>query len=123
MKAFISLLFLVLPILGIFSFGKGPFPGPDMFLAHIDIMKKDLGLSEDQVKKIEAIMGNHIKDMEMKRIAIEKEFLNMREELLKDNPDMNKIKSIIDKKASLEAEMEFTAIKRDMDIKPILTKE
>ena len=123
MKKIISLLVLSLPVLGLFSFRNYPFPNPDMFQYQINIMQKELGLSLEQTKKIEEIMNLEIKNMELKRISLEKEFLNLREELLKDNPDLEKIKSIIEKKSALEAEMEFNAIKRDLDIKPILTKE
>lgn len=123
MKNYVVLFFLLFSFISLFSFDKGPDFKDDMMMMHIDMMKKDLGLSDDQVKKIQDLMNANFKEMELKRIGIEKAFLNIREELLKDEPDLTKIKSIIDQKSVLEADMEFNVIKRDLDIKPILTKE
>jgi hypothetical protein len=49
--------------------------------------------------------------------------LNIKQELFLDSPDLTKIKSIVDKKASIDADLEYLVIKRDLDIKAIMTKE
>jgi len=114
---------LILPVLGIFSYGKGDGFDRHMGMAHIDLMQKELGLSSEQIKKIEEVMSRHFDLMEVQRLAVEKEFLNLKEELLKESPDLGKIKSIIDKKSLVESEIEFGIVKRDLEIKSILTKE
>lgn len=97
---------------------------PKSFInGNIEFMKKELGLSDDQVKKISNIMIDSFKQIEEKHIALQRTMIDLKEELLKDSPDMAKIKNIIDKKSAVMSEIEFITIKRDLSIKSILTQE
>lgn len=86
-------------------------------------LKKVLSLTDEQEKKITAIMADKQSKMERKGIELERASLDLREELLKDNADINRVKGIIDKKASVQGEIEFLKIKGDLDIKAVLNKE
>jgi hypothetical protein len=95
----------------------------DFIMNNIDSMKKDLGLSDDQVKKISGIMLDTFKLIEEKHIALERSMIDIKEQLLKDSPDLASIKVIIDKKNMILSDIEFITIKRDLSIKSILTQD
>jgi len=82
-----------------------------------------LRMSEDQLSKIDTIQKKAIIDIEKKQLELQQERLNIKEELFLDSPDLTKIKSIVDKKASIASELEYLTIKRDLDIKAIMSKE
>ncbi|MBI4977815.1 MAG: periplasmic heavy metal sensor [Spirochaetes bacterium] len=86
-------------------------------------LKKMLSLTDEQEKKITAIIADRQSKMERKSIELDREALNLKEELLKDSPDAGKVKSIIDKKGALSADLEYMRIKADLDIKALLNKE
>ena len=96
---------------------RGPQP-PD-----IDKMKKELGLTDDQAKKIEARMQETHKTIESLRIEIDRVMLSVREEMIKDTPDVAKIKPLIEKKHGFMAQLEMLAITRDIEMKTLLTPE
>jgi Spy/CpxP family protein refolding chaperone len=95
----------------------------DYINANIDEMKKELGLSDDQAKRISTIMLDSWKQIEEKHIALQRTMIDLREQLLKDQPNLTEIKRIIDRKSAVVAEIEFITIKRDLDIKAVLTPE
>jgi len=106
------------------GFGEPPKDPPqDWGMFNIQNMKTQLGLTDDQVKKLIDLTDETRKNIEIKQIEVDKVMLSIREEMLKDNPDIAKIKSLVEKKHSIMAEIEVLMIKRDLDIKGILTKE
>jgi Spy/CpxP family protein refolding chaperone len=90
---------------------------------NIEKFKKNLGLTEDQTTKIKSMMNDSVEQVNKIRIDIQRLNLDLREELIKDKPDLAKIKTIIDKKSSLQGEVEMLLIKRDLDIKSVLTPD
>ncbi|MEK6793816.1 MAG: hypothetical protein AABZ39_03515 [Spirochaetota bacterium] len=86
-------------------------------------LKKVLALTDEQEKKITTIMADKQSKMERKGIDLERISLDLREELLKDNADINRVKGIIEKKANIMGDIEFLKIKGDLDIKAVLSKE
>jgi len=121
-KAFI--LIIICFCLVFSTYARGSDRGPrDYINNNIDFMKKELGLSDDQVKKINDIMFDSFKQIEGKRIDMEKANLEIKEQLLNDNPNLTKIKTSIDKKSGIKADIEFITIKRDLSIKSVLTQE
>ncbi len=79
--------------------------------------------SEEQLSKIDAIQKKTIIDIDKKQIELQQERVNIKEELFKDSPELSKLKTMLDKKASIAAEIEYLSIKRDLDIKAVMTKE
>lgn len=95
----------------------------DFIMGNVEFMKKALGLNDDQMKKISTIMLDSLKQIQEKHLAVERAMIDVREELLKDNPDLNKIKASIDKKSTIMADIEFITIQRDLNIKSVLTPD
>ena len=86
-------------------------------------LKSALSLSDEQEKKITAIMNDGRIKAEKKMIELDRERLNMREEMIKDAPDAGRVKAILDKKASIESELAFIKVKGEIDMKAILSKD
>lgn len=86
-------------------------------------LKSELSLTDEQVKKVSAVMMDGRTKAEKKMIDLEREKLNLREEMLKDAPDAGRVKAILDKKAAVEAELAFIKMKGEIDLKGIFSKE
>ncbi|OGJ92305.1 MAG: hypothetical protein A2268_06130 [Candidatus Raymondbacteria bacterium RifOxyA12_full_50_37] len=82
-----------------------------------------VGFDEQTGKKIMEIIRGFDTSMKERIIKVQREELNIREELLKDKPDLAYIQRSITNKTSLFAEIEMAQIKRDLDIKALLTPE
>jgi Spy/CpxP family protein refolding chaperone len=90
---------------------------------NVEKFKESLGLNDNQVEKIKTIMKDATEEINKQKIEIQRCNLDLKEELIKDKPDMNKVKSTVEKKFSVQAESEMILIKRDLDIKAVLTPE
>lgn len=109
----------------VFAQGPGGFRGPGgrggiQAIVHL---KEQLGLSDKQVDKITKVISESQKDIQKQRIELQRIQLDIREELLNKEPSLKKIKDSIDKKVKILGDMEFARIKRDLEIKSILTDE
>lgn len=123
MKKIITLIFTLL-LLGSFTvFSQGTNKKNAVKQNPVEVMKKQLNLSDDQVARLNTIYTDFDNNIKQLRIDLQREKLNLSEELIKENPDMVKIKSIIDKKSGIESQIELINIKRDIDIRNVLTKE
>lgn len=93
------------------------------FAQPIDKLKERLNLTDEQGDKIVKLMGNFHKKAEAKELDIKEQRIKLKRVLLKDNPDEDKIKNILDKIATLRSDLEFAKIKNALKIKKILTPE
>ncbi len=98
-------------------------PPRDRVMENIQIIKQQLNLTEDQVKKIENLTIETREKIQIKHLEIQKIMISIREEMLKENPNLDTINSLLEKKHKIEAEIDFLTIKRDLDIKAILSPE
>jgi hypothetical protein len=73
--------------------------------------------------KIIAISRTFMRSLEERMIRVQREELNVKEELLKDKPNLNTIQSIVNKKSQIISDIEFLQIKRDLEIKSLLTDQ
>lgn len=89
----------------------------------VDRLKSALSLTDEQVKKVGAVMMDSRTKAEKKMIDLEREKLNLREEMLKDAPDAGKLKAMLDRKAAAEAELALIKMKSEIELKTILSKE
>jgi hypothetical protein len=100
---------------------------PDPFLLRDPVKLKnllsDLGVNDRPKQQILALVRDFNKEMEGRILRIHQEELNIRGELLKDNPDLAIIQKTIYKKAQIFAEIEFSQVKRDVGIKNLLTED
>ena len=80
-------------------------------------------LTEEQTKKVYDIAIKFVKEEENIRLEIEKIDYNIREELIKDNPDRNILRNLIKSKKDYEAERDYLKMVRDLDIIDVLTPQ
>jgi Spy/CpxP family protein refolding chaperone len=95
----------------------------DKHQGHEQMMAKILGLSDEQVKQLKDL---HEKQKDMMKGAFEqmksnREALNT--EIIKANPDMNKINDLQAQKKTLLAQMEDNSLNGILAIKKIMTPE
>ena len=105
--------------------GAGPmFPAmPAQNNADLTEILQQVGVNSDATKKILDINRDFSKAFNEKIIEVQREDLNLRSELLKDHPDLNTIKDIVTRKSKVFSEIEFAQIKRDLDIKGLLSPD
>ncbi|GEM_PF-4861769 len=86
-------------------------------------LQKDLGLSQEQISKIKDLKFSTDKEVVRLRSDMELKEIDLREELSKDSPDMNRVKNLIKAKHSIMAEIELAKVKEYIGVKNILTPE
>lgn len=85
--------------------------------------KAGITLTSAQTNRIYDIAIKFVNDEKSIRIKIEEIDYNMKNELIKDNPDRNILRDLIKRKKEIEAERDCLIIFRDLDIIEILTPE
>ena len=85
--------------------------------------KAGITLTSAQTNKIYDIAIKFVNDEKSIRIKIEEIDYNIKNELIKDNPDRNILRDLIKRKKEIEAERDCLIIFRDLDIIGILTPE
>ncbi|HBE01799.1 MAG: hypothetical protein A2096_14440 [Spirochaetes bacterium GWF1_41_5] len=86
-------------------------------------LKAMLNLTPEQDTKVKELVQNLQQSMALKKITLERIDLDVQEEMIKDNPDIAKISKILEKKSPVLVEMELESIKKDLEIKKILTSD
>lgn len=89
--------------------------------AQLQALLDEIGVNKQSAEKIIVISRNFSKALDGRMISIQREELNIREELLKDKPDLQSIQNMINKKTQIFGEIEFSQIKRDVEIKSLLS--
>lgn len=82
-----------------------------------------INISKPTIDKAVVIVRQFIKDFEARIIKVQREELGVREELLKEKPDLKAIEGCINRKSQVFAQIELSQIKRDLDIKELLTPD
>jgi hypothetical protein len=83
----------------------------------------DIGIAKGTTEKAVVIVRNFMAEFEKQLIQVQREELNIKEELLKEKPDLKAIQGIITKKAQFFATIEFAQVKRDVELKALLTQD
>jgi Spy/CpxP family protein refolding chaperone len=86
-------------------------------------MQKDLGLTDEQVKKISDINKNHEKKMLDYREKLAPKNIQLRKLLLDDAVDMASVRSLVKEISDLRAELQILRIQHRLDIEKVLTPE
>ena len=94
-----------------------------MNIAELQNLMTEINIDKSTSKKIISIARGFIAFFEVKILKIQKEELAVKEKLLKEKPDMQAIQASIAKKSQLFSEIEFAQIKRDVEIKSLLTQD
>lgn len=85
--------------------------------------KAGITLTSAQTNRIYDIAIKFVNDEKSIRIKIEEIDYNIKNELIKDNPDRDILRDLIKRKKEIEAERDCLIIFRDLDIIGILTPE
>jgi len=97
-------------------------PGGPMF-GDPERMKKDLGLTDEQVKKIAGINNEHKKKMLEFREKIAPREIQLERLLLEDAVDLAKVRSLLREISDLKVEIQMLRIQHRLDIEKVLTTE
>jgi hypothetical protein len=81
------------------------------------------GIGKSTIAKLEDMGKTARTACEGQMIKIKREDLNIKEQLLKDSPDMQAIQTSINNKAQIMADLEFSCIKMEQDIKALVSKD
>jgi hypothetical protein len=103
----------------------GVLPDPFMFRDPFKLktLLVEIGINDRTIQQILTLVREFNKEMEERMLKIQQEELNIKNELLKDNPDLANIQKIISRKAQIFSDVEFSQIKRDISIKKLLTED
>ncbi|MGQ9632263.1 MAG: Spy/CpxP family protein refolding chaperone [bacterium] len=113
-----GLLILILVLLVAWAFDTPAQPFPFFF----DYALKGLDLTKDQREKIAELDTKYQKAVQELRIQLERKILDLRAELIKDEPDPNRIRRILEEMAPIDTELKFLLISRGLELKGILTQ-
>jgi len=98
---------------------------PQMMLnmAELQNLMNEININKNIAVKIISIARGFQALLDDRILKIQREELGIREELLKGKPDLQKIQAAISRKTQVFADIEFAQIKRDVDIKSLLTQD
>ena len=103
---------------------NGHMPPPMiMDVAELASTLAEIGIAQSKIVKISGITRDFITGFNKNILAIQRKELDIKEELLKEKPDLKKIRNSISEKTEFFAEIEFAQIKRDLDIKAQLSRD
>jgi hypothetical protein len=105
-------------------FGSSDNPPPMMVnLSELQNLLTEINIDKAVSAKIVSIARAFLKTADEHILKVQKEEIAIKEELLKDKPDMQAISSAITRKSQVFGEIEFAQIKRDLDIKALLSQD
>lgn len=102
---------------------RGPLENPPMMMniAELQKLMADISIDKTVSAKIITITRTFLKTLDERILKIQREELNIKEELLKDKPDLQTIQATVNRKTAVLGEIEYLQIKRDLEIKSLLT--
>lgn len=105
--------------------GKGKDLGDKIFKKmHIALKEKaELGLSDAQLEKIIDLKVSAKKDYTMKKAEIKNTKLDLKVQLMKDEIDIRKVNSLIDKKYDIKAQKAKALIEAYVELKDVLSEK
>jgi hypothetical protein len=99
-------------------------PQPMMMnIAELRTLMAEINIDKAVAAKIVGIARAFQSTLEEHLIGIQREELTIKDALLKEKPDLQAIQTAISKKTQIFGEIEFSQIKRDLDIKSLLTED
>jgi Spy/CpxP family protein refolding chaperone len=98
--------------------GQGP-----MFFGNPVVFKQELGLSDQQIAKIEHINSEHQRKMLDWREKLEPKHIQLERLLLEDNVNLNNVRSVLREIADIRIEIHMLKIAHRLEIEKVLTAE
>lgn len=94
-----------------------------MDISELKNLMTEINIDKATMAKIVTVARAFKNTLEERLIKIQKEELAIKEELLKEKPDMQPIQAAISRKTQIFGDIEFAQIKRDLEIKSLLTQD
>lgn len=104
------------------EFGCEDHPG-GLFFGAADMMKKKLGLSDDQVKSVGKINLEYKKKFLDFQEKMSPRHIKLRKLLLEDNVDLKEVRALIKEISDLRVEVQMLRIQHRLDIEKVLTPD
>jgi hypothetical protein len=99
-------------------------PSPMMMnISDLKALMADISIDKAVSTHIVAIARSFLTLLDERVLKIEREEIAIKEELLKEKPDLAAIQATIAKKSQILSDIEFAQIRRDLDIKALLTQD
>jgi Spy/CpxP family protein refolding chaperone len=98
--------------------GQGP-----MFFGNPAVFKQELGLTDQQIAKIENINTEHHKKMLEWREKLEPKHIQLERLLLENNVNLNSVRSVLREIADMRIEIDMLKIAQRLEIEKVLTAE
>ncbi len=103
--------------------GPGMGAGPGIGMLMNPMVQQELGLSQDQVEKLQKVFD----DMQMQTIDIKADIakltLQMKQMMRSENPDEKAVDQLIQQISDKRAEMQTARVKAMLQVRKILSKE
>lgn len=104
----------------------GAFGNPPQMMMNVSELQSlmsEINIDKTVATRIVAIARAFLKSLDERILKMQREELTIKEELLKDKPDMGAIQNAISRKSQVLSDIEFAQIKRDLEIKALLTQD
>jgi Spy/CpxP family protein refolding chaperone len=92
-------------------------------LHHMERLVQQLGLSDEQQRQVQPLLLNYAKEAIRDRADIAVTRLEIRQQLSSNQPDLSKVKDMLQNVAGKEAQLRFARITTMQDIRKLLTPE
>lgn len=102
---------------------KGKAAHPPMFFGNPAMFRQELGLTDQQIAKIEQINLNHRKLMLTQREKLEPKQIQLERLLLEENVNLNNVRSVLREIADIRIEIHMLKITHRLEIEKVLTQE
>jgi hypothetical protein len=104
--------------------GSSENPAPMMMnISELKNLMTEINIDKAVSTKIIAIARTFLNSLDDRILKIQKEEITIKEELLKEKPDLQSIQNTISRKTRIFGDIEFAQIKRDLEIKSLLTQD
>lgn len=102
---------------------KGKAGHPPMFFGNPVMFKQELGLTDQQIAKIEQINLNHHKLMLNEREKLEPKRIQLERLLLEENINLNNVRNLLREIADIRIDIHMLKITHRLEIEKVLTQE
>ncbi len=103
--------------------GKGQPGKAGMFFGNPGMMKKNLGLTDDQINKIGEINLSYKKQMLDQREKLAPKEVQLERLLLEDSPDLGNVRKTLREISDVKLEIQMLKISHRLEIEKVLTRE
>lgn len=90
---------------------------------NVDVLKKQLKLTDEQAAKIKTLVAEHKKDMLAQKENLAPKEIKLKRLMLEDAVNLDEVQSLVMEIAKIKGEMHFAMIKNRVEINKVLTAE